>query len=334
MTLPTRMLGTRTVTAVGLGCMNLSHAYGRPPSEQEARRVLDRALDLGCTHFDTAALYGGGANERLVGQALAGRREHVTLASKCVLDIRDGERVLDGRPDAIARTLDAALGRLGTDHIDLYYLHRLDKTVPIEDSVGALVRAMEAGKIGGIGLSEMGAATIRRAHAVHPVTALQTEYSPISRNAEAGVLDVCRELGISFVAFSPVARGLLAGAIRDDHYAEGDIRRGLPRYVEPRLAHNLRLVRQFDHLASEAGLHPAQLAIGWGLGRDAGLLSIPGTTRIEHLEQNLASAPLPPDLVAAVDALFPPNAAAGARYSKVMQAQIDTELLPGEQLAD
>jgi aryl-alcohol dehydrogenase-like predicted oxidoreductase len=240
--LPVRKLGPFTVSAIGLGCMNLSHAYGEPLPEADGEVLLNRALDLGVTLLDTAALYGGGRNERLLGKAVMHRRSEFTLASKCVLFEKDGKRLLDGRPEVIAETLDGALERLGTDHIDLYYLHRLDKDVPIEESVGALVRAKEAGKIGAIGLSEMGADTVRRAHAVHPIAALQTEYSPMVRNPEIAVLDACRELGIGFVAFSPVARGMLAGSVKDEAYAAGDIRLSMPRFREPNLAHNLAVV--------------------------------------------------------------------------------------------
>ena len=210
-TLPTRRVGPFAVSAIGLGCMNLNHAYGTPPSPEEGAALLRRALDLGITPFDTAALYGLGESEKLVGATLGADRSRFTLASKCVLDMRDGKRSLDGSPEAIAKTLEGSLTRLGTDHIDLYYLHRLDRDVPIEDSVGALVRAKDAGKIGAIGLSEMSAATIRRAHAVHPVAAVRSEYSPVVRNPEIAVLETCRELHIGFVAFSPVARGMLPG---------------------------------------------------------------------------------------------------------------------------
>lgn len=313
--------------------MNLSHAYNEPVSEDIGAELLNRALDLGVTLLDTAALYGGGANERLLGKAVMHRRGDFTLASKCVLDMYDGQRGLDGSPSAIAKTLDAALERLGTDHIDLYYLHRLDKRVPVEESVGALVRAKEAGKIGAIGLSEMSADTIRRAHVVHPIAAVQTEYSPISRNPEVAVLDATRALGIALVAFSPVARGLLAGAIRSDDYAPGDIRRVFPRYVGERLRHNLELVRRFDAVAADAGLTPARLAIGWGLAKAPNVISLPGTTSLAHLEDDLAARPIGPDLVDAVEAIFPPNALDGPRYPAAMQAQIDTELLPGEELA-
>jgi aryl-alcohol dehydrogenase-like predicted oxidoreductase len=331
MPLPDRRLGPLTVSAIGLGCMNLSHAYGIPPEEAEGVALLNRALDLGVTLLDTAALYGGGANERLVSRVMH-RRAEFTLASKCVLDMREGERVLDGSPAAIAATLDAALARLGTDHIDLYYLHRLDPQVPIEESVGALVRAKEAGKIGALGLSEMSAATIRRAHAVHPVAAVQSEYSPAVRNPEVAVLDTCRDLGIGFVAFSPVARGLLAGSVRDDAYDAGDIRRSMPRFVEPQLSRNLAIVDRFDAIARDAGLTPAQVSLAWLLARASHVVPIPGTRSIAHLEENVRAAAisLPADLLAAVDALLPAGALAGARYPAAAQAQIDTELLPGE----
>lgn len=333
--LPTRTIGPFTVSAIGLGCMNLSHAYGEPVSEAEGIALLHRALDLGVTLLDTAALYGGGANERLVAQVLH-RRSDFTLASKCVLDQRDGKRILDGSPAAIATSLDAALTRLGTDHIDLYYLHRLDPNVPIEESVGALVRAKEAGKISALGLSEMSAATIRRAHAVHPIAAVQSEYSPAVRNPEVAVLDTCQALGIGFVAFSPVARGLLAGGIRADDYVPGDIRRTMPRFVEPLLSRNLTIVDTFDRIAAEGGITPAQLALGWLLARAPHIVPIPGTRSIAHLEENVAAATLslPDTTLAAVDALLPPNALSGPRYAAAAQAQIDTELLPDEPLAE
>ncbi len=331
--LPTRTIGPFTVSAIGLGCMNLSHAYGTPVSEADGIALLHRALDLGVTLLDTAALYGGGANERLVAQVLH-RRSDFTLASKCVLDQRDGKRILDGSPAAIATSLDAALTRLGTDHIDLYYLHRLDPNVAIEESVGALVRAKEAGKIGALGLSEMSAATIRRAHAVHSIAAVQSEYSPAVRNPEVAVLDTCRALGIGFVAFSPVARGLLAGSVRTDDYVAGDIRRTMPRFVEPLLSRNLTIVDAFDRIAADGGVTPAQLALGWLLARAPHIVPIPGTRSIAHLEENVAAATLtlPDTVLAAVDALLPANALSGPRYPAAAQAQIDTELLPGEPL--
>ena len=334
MPLPTRTIGPFSVSTIGLGCMNLSHAYGVPPSPEEGAVLLNRALDLGVTFLDTAALYGAGENEKLVGRSVMHRRAEFTLASKCVLDMYDGRRGLDGSPDAIAGTLDRALQRLGTDHIDLYYLHRLDKRVAIEESVGALSRAVEAGKIGSIGLSEMSAATVRRAHAVHPIAAVQSEYSPMVRNPEVAVLDTCRELGIGFVAFSPVVRGLLAGAVRAEDYIAGDIRTMMPRFREPNLSHNLKAVAAFEAIASEVGITPAQLSLAWVLAQGQDIVTIPGTRSIAHLEENVAAAALTLDdaTIARVDAVFARGAIRGGRYSAAMQAQIETELLPDEEV--
>ncbi|GAA0315001.1 aldo/keto reductase [Sphingomonas oligophenolica] len=334
MTLATRRLGPLTVSAIGLGCMNLSHAYGVPPSEDVGARLLNHALDLGISLIDTAALYGFGNNERLIGKAILHRRAEFTLASKCVLDVIDGKRGLDGSPEAITRTVNGSLERLGTDHIDLVYMHRLDKRVPVEESMGALVRLKEAGKIGAIGLSEMSAATIRRAHAVHPIAAVQSEYSPVVRNPEIAVLETCRALGIGLVAFSPVARGLLAGAVHDDHYVPGDIRLHMPRFVDPNLSHNLAATRAFDALASELGCTPAQLSLAWVLAQGAHVVPIPGTTSIAHLDENVGAAALTltPDIIARIDALFA-GTIRGPRYAAPMQAQIDTEIFPDEELA-
>jgi aryl-alcohol dehydrogenase-like predicted oxidoreductase len=335
MTLPTRTLGPFEVSAISLGCMNLNHGYSDFPSEAEGIRLLNRALDLGVTMLDTAALYGEGENEKLVGKAVMHRRREFTLASKCVAAMFDGKRGFDGSPAAIAATLDGALQRLGTDHIDLYYLHRLDRNVPIEESVGALVRAKEAGKIGALGLSEMSAATLRRAAAVHPIAAMQSEYSPAVRNPEVAVLDACRDLGTAFVAFSPVARGLLAGAIQGSDFPEGDMRRTLPRFNAPALDANAALIARFEALAVDAGLTPAQLALAWVLDQGEHVIALPGTKSIAHLEEDVETLgqTVPADLLAAVSALFPPGALEGARYSAVMQGQVDTELLPSEELA-
>jgi aryl-alcohol dehydrogenase-like predicted oxidoreductase len=331
--LPTRKLGPFDVSAVSLGCMNLNHAYSGFPSESEAVRLLNRALGLGVTMLDTAALYGDGENERLVGKAVMHRRSEFVLASKCVLGVFDGKRGLDGRPEAITATLEGALERLGTDHIDLYYMHRLDPRVAIEESMGALVRAKEAGKIGAIGLSEMSAETLRRAHAVHPIAAMQSEYSPVARNLEVAILDTCRDLGVSVVAFSPVARGLLAGAIHNDDYPAGDIRRSFPRYTGDALQANLAVVRQFDAIAREAGCSPAQLSLAWVLAQGDHVIALPGTTSIVHLEEDVALPAISADAIEAVTALFPPNALKGARYAALQQSQVGTELLPGEELA-
>ncbi|MBO9714557.1 MAG: aldo/keto reductase [Sphingomonas sp.] len=315
--------------------MNLSHAYGVPPSPEDGARLLNHALDLGVTMLDTAALYGGGGNERLLASAVGHRRAEFTLASKCVLAIRDGKRILDGSPEAITRSVEASLERLETDHIELMYLHRPDPAVPIEESVGALVRAREAGKIGAIGLSEMSAEMVRRAHAVHPIAAVQTEYSPVVRNPEIAVLAACAELGIGFVAFSPVARGMLAGGARDDGYVPGDIRLGMPRFTGDNLRHNLQAVADFETLAARLGIAPAQLSLAWLLARAPHVVPIPGTTRIEHLEQNIAAASiaLPADALAEVECIFAPGAVRGGRYPASAQAQVTTETFADEDLA-
>ncbi|WP_414714273.1 aldo/keto reductase [Sphingomonas sp.] len=334
MTLPTRQIGPFTVSSIGLGCMNLCHAYGIPPSPEDGAKLLNRALDLGVTFLDTAAIYGLGASERLIASAVMHRKDEFTLASKGVMDAIDGKRVLDGSPLAITATLDRALQRLGTDRIDLYYLHRLDRKVPIEESVGALVRAKEAGKIGAIGLSEMGAATIRRAHAVHPIAAVQSEYSPLVRNPEVAVLDTCRALGIGFVAFSPVARGMLARGVRDDGYEPHDIRTTMPRFLGDNLLHNLEVVAKFETLAAGIGCTPAQLALAWVLAKDDNIVPIPGTRSIAHLEENVgaASVSLTHETLAAIEAIFA-GTIRGARYAPFAQATVDTELLPDEELA-
>jgi aryl-alcohol dehydrogenase-like predicted oxidoreductase len=335
MTLPTRRIGPFSVSAIGLGAMGLSHAYDVAPSREDGASLLNAALDLGITLIDTAALYGGGGNEELIAAAIMHRKPEFVLASKCVLEIVDGKRVLDGSPEAISRSVDRSLARLGTDHIDLLYLHRPDHNVAIEESVGALVRLKEAGKIGAIGLSEMSAETIRRAQAVHPIAAVQTEYSPIVRNPEIAVLETCRELGIAFVAFSPVARGLLAGAIRDATYAAGDIRAFMPRFVEPNLSHNLQAVAAFEALAARIGARPAQLALAWVLSRGDHVVPIPGTRSIAHLEEDVGALDLTlsPETMASIDAIFTPGAIRGPRYLAPLQAQVTTETFPDEEMA-
>ncbi|WP_176594108.1 aldo/keto reductase [Sphingobium sp. EM0848] len=333
--LSTRKIGPYTVSAIGLGCMNLSHAYLPRPEPERAEKLLAHALDAGVTFFDTAALYGFGANEELIGRTIMHRRGEFTLASKCVLAEIDGKRGLDGSPGAITRVLEDSLRRLKTDHIDLYYLHRLDPKVPIEDSVGALARAVEAGKISVIGLSEMSAATMRRAHAVHPIAAIQTEYSPWTRNAEVAVLDACAELGVAFVAFSPLARGLLAGNVGPQGVPEGDLRGAMPRFQPPHLEANLTLAARLQALAGEAGCTAAQLCLAWLLSRRDFVVPIPGTTNIAHLDEDLAtlSLDLPDDVFVAVDAIFTFEAVSGPRYPRDAQAQIDTETWVGEPLA-
>ncbi len=326
-----RRIGPFEVSAIGLGCMNLSHAYAAPPPAADAERLLLRALDLGVTLFDTAALYGFGANETLVGRVLAPHRHRFTLASKCGMTGVNGTRVIDGRPETIRRTCDESLQRLRTEVIDLYYLHRWDRQVPIEDSVGALADLVRAGKVRAIGLSEVSAATLRRAHAVHPITALQNEYSLWTRNAELGTLEACRELGVAFVAFSPVGRGFLTGTLRDTSgFDAKDIRRGMPRFQAGHFGANLGLLDGLAALAAEAGCTPAQLSLAWLLARGEHVVPIPGTTSVAHLEENLGAAEvtLGPGLVARLDALINHHTVSGARYNAATQTEIDTEEFP------
>lgn len=323
-----RQIAGRSVPAMGLGCMNVSHAYGHPPAEDDAIGLLQTAYDMGVRHFDTAALYGFGGNETLVGKALKSVRQDIFLASKCVMTGVDGKRVINGRPESLVATLEQALGRLQTDHIDLYYLHRWDKNVPIEDSVGALSRMVEQGKIGAIGLSEMSATTIAKAQTVHPIAALQTEYSLWSRNAEIAVLEHCRENDIAFVAFSPLARGFLSDGLGDiSQLAEKDIRRGMPRFQEPNYSENLKLLAAFKALASDAGCTPGQLALQWVLAQGDHILPIPGTRSIDHLQENLQAAELSiaADVLKAAGDLINQSTVHGARYPAGTQAEIDTE---------
>ena len=329
-----RQLGPFTVSAIGLGCMNLCHAYGAPVSEQQAERVLLAALDAGVTHFDTAALYGFGASETLVGKVLGPHRSRFTLASKCGMqgvDVKgDGKpvRVIDGRPATLKATCEAALKRLRTDVIDLYYLHRWDKQVPIEESVGALGDLVREGKIRTIGLSEVSAATLRRAHAEHPIAALQTEYSPWTRNPEIAVLDACRELGVSFVAFSPVGRGFLTSAPPDVHALDAkDIRRSMPRFAPDNYARNLQRLTAFNALAQQVGCTPAQLAIAWLLHRGPDILPIPGTTSVEHLQEDLAAdaVRLSPEVMTQLEGVMHDRLIEGSRYNEQANSEVDTE---------
>ena len=322
-----RQLGPFSVSAIGLGCMSLSHAYGTPPPREQAERVLLGALDAGYTFFDTAAVYGVGHNETLVGEVMKHRRSEFVLASKCGLTNGD-QRELNGRPEVLKATCEGSLRRLQTDVIDLYYLHRWDKRVPIEESVGALAELVAEGKIKTIGLSEVSAATLRRAHAVHPITALQTEYSPWTRNPEIAVLDACRELGVTFVAFSPVGRGFLAGGVTDlAQLEEGDFRKGMPRFQGEAFEANLKMFAGFAELAGEAGCTPAQLCLAWLLAKDDAQVPIPGTTSPDHMAENAKAAAikLSPEVMAKVEALVNPQTVTGPRYAPAMQASVDTE---------
>lgn len=315
---------------IGLGCMNLSHGYGQPVSEAEGLRALEEAFEMGYRHFDTATLYGATANERLVGKALAGKRDEFLLASKCgmAMDPELGKKVIDGRPATLRGQCEASLERLQTDHIDLYYLHRWDKGVPIEESVGELARLVAEGKIGAIGLSEVSAATLRRARAEHPIAAVQTEYSLWTRNPEIAVLEACREADTLFVAFSPLGRGFLAGAVRDSEgLVEGDVRVGMPRFSAENLSRNLGLLAELEAVAGEFEVTSGQLALAWLRARGDDIIPIPGTRSIAHMRENLAADGVKLDAagVARLDALFAPERIAGARYGEALQAEIDTE---------
>ncbi len=329
-----RQLGPFTVSAIGLGCMNLSHAYGAPVSPEQAEKVLLTALDAGVTLFDTAALYGFGANETLLGRVLKQHRRKFTLASKCGMQgVTQGDgkpvRVIDGRPETLKQTCEDALRRLQTDVIDLYYLHRWDKKVPIEDSVGALSDLVRHGKIQTIGLSEVSAATLRKAHAVHPIAAVQTEYSLWTRNPEIAVLDACKDIGAAFVAFSPVGRGFLCGAPIDVNALDAkDIRRSMPRFAQATNEANQKLLAPYKALADQAGCTPSQLALAWLLQKAPHIIPIPGTTSVAHLKDDLGAdaVKLSPETLTAVEALINQHTVAGERYNAQANSEVDTEV--------
>lgn len=323
-----RKLGPFSVSAIGLGCMNVSHAYGTPPGAKESAQLLLKALDLGYTLFDTAALYGFGANETLIGETLAGRRNEFVLTTKCgMFKNAAGVREIDGRPEVIRQTVEDSLKRLRTDVVDLCYLHRWDKRIPIEESVGAMGDLVRAGKVRTLGLSEVSANTLRRAHAEHPITALQTEYSLWTRNPEIAVLDECRRLGVTFVAFSPLARGFLGGLEDVSAFEPKDIRRQMPRFDPANYAENLKLYRAYTAIAAEVGCTPAQLALAWLLAKGEDIIPIPGTTRQDHLQENLAAQAieLPRNILVRLDVLINQSTVVGTRYNAATQTEIDTE---------
>ncbi len=323
-----RKLAGRDVATIGLGCMGLSHGYGTSLSHEDGVRLLNSALDRGYDHLDTANIYGRGKNEELIGAAISHRRDEFFLASKTGILFDGPKRGTDCRPDSILKSLDASLARLKTDRLDLLYMHRFDYTVPIADSVGAMVRAIEAGKIRSYGVSEWSSAHIREAHAVHPVAAVQTEYSLWTRNVEIAVLDTCRELDIALVAFSPLARGVLANGIREaSALREGDIRYSHPRFNAENWPRNLALVDEFNAVAAGLSVTPAQLSLGWLLSRGDHVHAIPGTTRLDHLAENFARRDWRPEqaVVDRLDALINQHTVAGPRYPPPMQSTIDTE---------
>jgi aryl-alcohol dehydrogenase-like predicted oxidoreductase len=330
MTMQQRRIGPFSVSAPGLGCMNLSHAYGTPPASEVAEQVLFKALEMDIDFFDTAALYGFGANEKLVGRVLKPYRAKIILASKCGVSGVDGKRVIDGRPATLKQTCEESLRNLQTEVIDLYYLHRWDKRVPIEDSIGALADLVGAGKVRSIGLSEVSADTLRKAHAVHPITALQTEYSLWTRNPEIAVLEACKQLGIAFVAFSPLGRGFLAGRLSDPstELEAKDIRLDMPRFKSENFAKNLELLSEYAQIAREVGCTMAQLALAWVLAQSSNIIPIFGTSKPEHVAENAVSGSLQLDrsLLKRLDTLINQRTVAGSRYSKATQGEIDTEV--------
>ena len=331
----TRHVGPFTINPIGLGCMNICPVYGPPPALADAQRLLLTALDEGVDFFDTAALYGFGESERIIGNTLSGHRSRFTLASKCGLHGVDLQgngkkvRVIDGRPETIRATCENSLRSLKTDVIDLYYLHRWDKKVPIEDSVGALSDLVRAGKIRTIGLSEVSAVTLRKAHAVHPITALQTEYSLWTRNPEIAVLEACRELGVAFVSFSPLARKFLCADLIDtSSLLPTDWRHTSPRFNAENYPHNVQLLNTYQQIAQDVACTPAQLAIAWVLHQAPHIVTIPGTSRIDHLKDNMGALNirLSADILQRLDQAINAHNVKGNRYNDVASSEVDTEV--------
>jgi aryl-alcohol dehydrogenase-like predicted oxidoreductase len=323
-------LGELTVSALGLGCMGMSQSYGVSNDDAESIATVHAALDAGCTFIDTADVYGNGANEELVGRALAGRRDEAVLATKFGFQWSSGNStmptVVNGTPEYARSALDASLQRLGVDHVDLWYLHRRDPQVPIEETVGAMAEAVQAGKVRYLGLSEVSGETVRAAHAVHPISAVQSEWSLWTRDPETVVLPTLRELGIGFVPFSPLGRGFLTGQLKSpDDFEPDDMRRGLPRFSGENFQRNLDLVEKVRELAAAKGVTAGQLALAWLLAQGNDVAPIPGTKRRKYLTENLGAVDvtLTAQELAALDEAFPPDAVAGERYSEAAMKAVE-----------
>ncbi len=330
-----RTVGSFHINPIGLGCMNICAVYGPPPPFEDAERLLLTALDQGVDFFDTAALYGFGESEKIIGKVLSKHRSRFTLASKCGMqgvDINgDGKkvRVIDGRPDTLKATCDDSLRRLNTDVIDLYYLHRWDKRVPIEESVGALADLVRAGKIRSIGLSEVSADTLRKAHREHPIAALQTEYSLWTRNPEIAVLKACADLGVAFVSFSPLARKFLCNDLHDiGSLSPTDWRHTSPRFNAEHYPRNLQLLHDYVQIAQEIGCTPAQLAIAWVLHQAPHIVTIPGTSRIDHLKENMGALnlQLSKEVLMRLNQTINQDKVSGQRYNAQASSEVDTEV--------
>jgi aryl-alcohol dehydrogenase-like predicted oxidoreductase len=325
----TRLLAKRCVSAVSLGCMSLSHGYGEKSSNKHCEKVLSKALDLGYTMLDTAAVYGYGHNESIIGEFISQRRSEFFLASKCGFGQQmDSKPSINGRPEYIRATCEASLQRLQTDHIDLYYLHRRDFTVPIEDSIGTLADLQREGKIGAIGVSEISADDLYKAHAEHPISAIQSEYSLWTRNAEIAVLRASQKIGAAYVAFSPLARGFLTNKLHDTAWlSEHDLRQTIPRFDAENYPANLSLLPAYVKLAQRQGCTPAQLALAWVISQGDNIIAIPGTQNLDHLEENIAAngLVLDDDVAARLNALINQQTVHGERYSDRAQASVTTE---------